>query len=104
VGRTAKEQEVKVAPEILARYAGTYEVFAVNTSGGVVRRFTVTLDGGQLYLEIGGQGKAPMYPLSETTFSPRYLGTYEFVKDAQGVVTHMIAYSTEGDLNAVRRR
>jgi hypothetical protein len=31
------------------------------------------------------------------------LGTYEFVKDARGAVTHLIAYSTEGDLKAVRK-
>jgi len=104
VGRTAQERQVKVPPEILEQYAGTYEVMSASNSATVVRRFTVTLDGGQLYLEISGQGKAPMFPLSETTFSPRYLGTYEFVKDQQGVVTHMIAYSTEGDLYAVRRR
>jgi len=37
----------------------------------------------------------------ETSFSPRLLGTYEFVKDAQGMFTRMIAYSTEGDVVAV---
>jgi hypothetical protein len=104
VGRTAEEKEVKVAPEILKQYVGTYEVTAASGSAAVVQRFTVTLDGAQLLLEIAGRGKAPMYPLSQTTFSPRYLGTYEFVKDSQGVVTHLIAYSTEGDLKAVRRR
>ena len=55
-------------------------------------------------IEIGGRGKMPLVPLSETTFSPRLLGTYEFVKDEKGVVTHLIAYSTEGDLKAVRKR
>lgn len=104
VGRTEKEKEVKVAPDILKQYVGTYEVMSASNSAVVVQRFTVTLDGDQLYLEIAGRGKAPMYPLSDTTFSPRYLGTYEFVKDAHGVVTHLIAYSTEGDLKAVRRK
>jgi hypothetical protein len=103
VGRTAPEQEVKVAPEVLRQYAGTYEVMAASGSAVVVQTFTVTLEGSQLFLEIAGKGKAPMYPLSQTTFSPRYLGTYEFVKDSRGVVTHLIAYSTEGDLKAVRK-
>jgi hypothetical protein len=63
----------------------------------------VTLSGDQLFLDIGGKGRAPLFPLSQTTFSPRLLGTYEFVKNGAGVVTHLIAYSTEGDVKAVRR-
>ena len=80
-----------VPPEVLATYVGTYE------------QFTVTLSGDQLFLDIGGKGKVPLYPLSQTTFSPRLLGTYEFVKNESGVVTHLIAYSTEGDVKAVRK-
>ena len=103
VGRTAEEREVKVPPEILRQYVGVYEVMSATNSATVVQRFEVTLEGSQLFLGIAGRGKAPMFPLSETRFSPRYLGTYEFIKDSKGVVTHLIAYSTEGDLNAVRR-
>jgi hypothetical protein len=44
-----------------------------------------------------------MIALTETTFSPRLLGTYEFVRDDQGRFTRMIAYSTEGDVVAVRK-
>ena len=54
-------------------------------------------------IEMGGKGKMPLLPLSQTTFSPRLLGTYEFVKNSGGVVTHMIVYSTEGDLKAIRK-
>jgi hypothetical protein len=104
VGRTAEEKSVHVAPAILATYVGTYELTAAGGSAVVVQRFTVTLEGDQLFLAIAGKGKVPLFPLSETSFSPRYLGTYQFVKDARGVVTHLIAYSTEGDLKAVRRQ
>jgi hypothetical protein len=67
------------------------------------RMFNVTLDDDQLMLEIGGNGRIPLVPLSETTFSPRLLGTYEFRKDGNGQFTRMIAYSTEGDVEAVRK-
>ena len=67
------------------------------------RTFNVTLSGDQLMIEIGGNGKIPLIPLTESTFSPRLLGTYEFVKDKQGKVTHLIAYSTEGDVRAQRQ-
>ena len=43
-------------------------------------------------------------PLSETMFSPRLLGTYQFVKNEQGVVTHMLVHSAEEVLTAVRKR
>jgi hypothetical protein len=103
VGRTAEEQKVRVAPEVLAKYAGTYEEISNDNPDFVVQRFTVTLVGDQLFLDIGGKGKVPLYPLSQTTFSPRLLGTYEFVKNAAGAVTHLIAYSTEGDVKAFRK-
>lgn len=104
VGRTADEKKVQVPPAVLATYVGTYDELSNDNPDYVVERFTVTLAGDQLFLDIGGKGKVPLYPLSQTTFSPRLLGSYEFVKDASGAVTHLIAYSTEGDVKAVRRR
>ena len=44
-----------------------------------------------------------MIPLSQTMFSPRLLGTYEFIKDANGRVTQMLVHSAEEVLTAVRR-
>jgi hypothetical protein len=52
---------------------------------------------------MGGKGKIPMIPLSQTSFSPRLLGTYEFVKDGNGRVTHMLIHSAEEVLTAMRR-
>ncbi len=103
VGRTAEEQKVRVSREVLAEYAGTYEETSNDNKDFVVQRFTVTLAGDQLFLDIGGKGKVPLYPLSQTTFSPRLLGTYEFERNAAGAVTQLIAHSTEGDVRAVRK-
>lgn len=103
IGRTAREKEVKVPRETLAKYVGVYDTVSTTGSAMTARSFRVTLEGDQLMIEIGGNGKLPLVALSETTFSPRLLGTYEFVKDSQGVVTHLMAYSTEGDVKAVRR-
>lgn len=103
IGRTAGEKRVTVSPETLAKYVGVYETVSTTGTAMSARTFHITLSGGQLMIEIGGNGKMPLIPLSETTFSPRLLGTYEFVRDAQGVFTKMIAYSTEGDVVAVRK-
>ncbi len=104
VGRTAEERKVVVLREILAQYVGVYETVSTSGTAMSARTFTVTLSGDQLMIEIGGNGKLPMIPLSETTFSPRLLGTYEFVKDDSGAFNRLIAYSTEGDVVAVRKQ
>ena len=105
VGRTTEEKTVVVAPEILAKYVGVYDVRSAGAEllAGPRNVFTVTLENGGLLLDMGGKGKIPMIPLSETTFSPRLLGTYQFMKNAQGVVTHMLVHSAEEVLEARRR-
>jgi hypothetical protein len=105
VGRTAQEKSVVVPRNVLATYVGVYDV--TNSRAPIVGRarqvFTVTLDGDQLFLDMGGKGKIPMIPLSQTSFSPRLLGTYEFVKDGNGRVTQMLVHSAEEVLTAQRR-
>ena len=81
IGRTAAEKKIVVSREILAKYVGLYETVSTTGTAMSARMFNVTLEGDQLMIEIGGRGKMPLVPLSETTFSPRLLGTYEFVKD-----------------------
>jgi hypothetical protein len=105
VGRTATEKTVVVPRATLATYVGVYDV--TDSRSPIVGRprqvFTVTLDGDSLFLDMSGKGKIPMIPLSQTSFSPRLLGTYEFVKDNSGRVTHMLIHSAEEVLTAVRR-
>ena len=105
VGRTAEEKKVIVPPEILAQYVGVYEVASANAFDNRAPRnvFTITLVNGELLIDLQGKGKVPMIPLSETMFSPRLLGTYQFVKNDQGVVTHMLVHSAEEVLTAVRK-
>ena len=105
VGRTEAEKAVVVPRDVLASYVGHYEVAVSNAPilAGARQSFTVTLEDGQLMLAMRGKGKVPMIPMSQTTFSPRLLGTYEFVKDSAGRVTHMQVHSAEEVLTAVRR-
>ena len=105
VGRTEQEKAVVVPHETLATYVGVYEVSVSRSpiTAGARQVFSVTLDGDQLILDMRGKGKIPMIPLSQTSFSPRLLGTYEFVKDGNGRVTHMLVHSAEEVLTAVKR-
>jgi len=105
VGRTTIEKAVVVPRATLATYVGVYDVTDSRSpiTGGARQVFTVTLEGDQLLLDMRGKGKIPMIPLSQTLFSPRLLGTYEFVKDGSGQVTHMLVHSAEEVLTAKRR-
>jgi hypothetical protein len=105
VGRTEQEKTVVVPRATLATYVGVYDVTDARSPivGSARQVFTVTLDGDQLLLDMRGKGKVPMIPLSQTSFSLRLLGTYEFVKDGNGRVTHMLVHSAEEVLTAVRR-
>jgi len=104
---------VTVAPDILSKYIGLYEMVDRNgkplNRNGEPRaadaqpdRFSVLLESGQLALQMpGSTGKMPLKPESETTFS--IAGQpIEFVKNGQGAVTHFIVHAVEGDQKAIR--
>jgi hypothetical protein len=102
VGRTEEEKKLRIAPEILARYVGDYDFEGTNPFD--FRTLTVTLVNGQLFGDFNGKGHIPLVPLSPTMFSPRLLGTYEFVTDDRGVVTRVLAHSIAITYKAVRRQ
>jgi CubicO group peptidase (beta-lactamase class C family) len=57
----AERKEIQVAPEVLAKYAGTYEL----TPGATV---TMTVEGGHLMIQLTGQPKVELFAESETKF------------------------------------
>ena len=93
---------VQVAPELLAKYVGEYDFEGVNPFR--YRTMTVSLLDGQLFADFNGKGHVLMAPISDTMFSPRILGTFEFVMDASGAVTHVMAHSIAASFKIVRRR
>jgi len=107
VGTSAdnKPPAVKLAPEILAQYVGSYE-FAFPENPTVPATWNITLTGGQLFMDNEGKGRAALVPVTETVF---YRGTtrFEFFRgvqgDAQGKVTHFTQTYVEGDLKYTRK-
>ena len=95
IGTAAEVQKqytpVKVAPEILAQYAGTYD-FRFPENPTVPSMMVVTANDGGLFL-----GPVPLVPISESRFllGPKPM---EFVKDTDGRVTHFSATFVEGEL------
>lgn len=99
---TGPAEPVHVAPEILVKYVGEYEFEGRNPFR--YRTMTISLLDGQLFADFNGKGHVLMAPISDTMFSPRILGTFEFVTDDTGAVTHVMAHSIAASFKIVRRR
>jgi CubicO group peptidase (beta-lactamase class C family) len=90
-------KEITIAANILAQYAGVYEL-----KPGV--KVTMTLEGDQLMTQITGQPKFPLFAESETRFFLKVVDAQvEFVKDAQGAITHLVIHQGGRDTNAQRK-
>jgi hypothetical protein len=87
---------IRVSPELLATYAGAYEL-----PGG--REVVVTVTGDLLFVRGLNEPKLPLLVQSETAFMSTATPTgYEFVKDAQGNVMYLMVRGA-ADQKAVRK-
>jgi hypothetical protein len=91
------ERGVKLAPEILSKYAGSY-AFAPG------RPVMVTTSGDLLFVQEGANAtKLAFVPRSDGVFLASVTNdAIEFVKDSQGAVTHLIWRGRGNDEKAVR--
>ncbi len=81
---TGTQVIAKVDPKIYDAYVGDYQL-APNFI------LTVTREGDKLMTQATGQGKAEIFPESETKFFPKVIeAKITFVKDESGKVTHLI--------------
>ena len=101
VGKLSDLEKAKasVAPEILAKYVGVYK----GPYLGSVRTVEVTFSGGTLFIGLNGGPKQPIYPQSETSFFGTGL-TYRFLRDGQGIGTHLIEGHVSGDYTYERQK
>lgn len=99
VGKASDERkaEVKVAPEILAKYAGTYEEQRPfwRLAPRVV---VVTVSGGALFADMDGRGKVALIGQSDTDFTGFYGLGVRFGASGELFVRHV-----SGDYRFVRK-
>jgi CubicO group peptidase (beta-lactamase class C family) len=89
--------EVKVSEEILKGYVGEYEL-----SPNFV--MTVTFEDGMLQTQATGQGKTPIFAMSETTFFPKVVDAeITFDKDESGKVTGLTLFQNGRKMPAKKR-
>ena len=88
---------IRLPAELLAKYAGTYEL-------APGREVVVTVTGDMLFVQGLNEPKLPLLVQSETHFMSTATPTgFEFVKDAEGKVTHLIVRGEARDRKAVRK-
>ena len=105
VGKASDEQNtgLKVAPEILARYAGTYVEQDLWGPGPHPRIIQVTVSGDTLVAELSNRGKAQLSPQSETSFAGFFGWSLRFVTDSQGVTTHLLEMHISGNYRYTKK-
>ena len=93
----AKERkEIALDGTVLDRYVGRYQL----APGFFV---AITREGGQLFLQATGQGKAPMFAESETEFFLKVVDAQvTFVREGEGPASKLILHQNGMDLPAPR--
>src|SRR5215467_12619307 len=82
----SEQKEIKVSPDILKQYVGTYEV-APEFS------LVMTLEDGRLMAQATNQNKNPLFAESETRFFLKVVDAQvEFFKNGNGQVSHLVLY------------
>ena len=87
-----RKNEVKVAPQILARYVGTYveqppfwrSVQVVGSAPTPGRTVTVTVEAGRLVADMDGRGQQMLIGTSPTEFTGLYGLGVEFIDGGAG--------------------
>ena len=95
----AEKSAVKVAPEILTKYVGVYKGFWLQRP----RVVEVTFSGGVLFAAVNGGPPQHIIPRSETSFSGLGLA-YDFVRQGEGMATHVIEGHVSGDYKYERQK
>jgi hypothetical protein len=95
--KVSERKEITVSPSILKRYTGTYEI-----QPGI--NITITFEVNQLFRQVTGQPKSPLFAELETKFFLKVIDAqYEFVQDDKGVVTHIIIRQGLSEFKAQRK-
>jgi hypothetical protein len=105
IGKASDEKKlaVKVAPEILAKYVGTY-VEQPPLWRLVARVVEISVSGDTLFGDMDGRGKVPLVAQSETTFSGLYGLGVAFAKSDSGVSTQLFVKHVSGDYRFARKQ
>ena len=96
--RFSIDTSIKVSPKVAATYAGVYEL-------APGRDITITVVDDLLFVRGLNEPRVPLIPSSDTKFmSTTTPAGFEFFKDGQGRVTHLIVRGISEEQKAVRKK
>ena len=99
VGKASDDEkaEVKIAPETLAKYTGTYKSLDVWNNEPEPRYIEITLSDGVLYGEVKGRGKVRLIAQTQSMFTGFYGLGLKFLLDNKGAVQYVAEMHVSGD-------
>jgi hypothetical protein len=92
-----KNSGVKVPPEVLARYAGTYVEQDPWGPPPHPRTIRVTVSNGALFAELSNRGKVEIFPQTQTRFGGFFQWSVTFLPNSQGVTTDLLEMHISGN-------
>ena len=106
VGKASDDKitEAKVPPEVLAKYAGNYKEQDLWGQGPHPRIIEITVADGKLIAELKGRGKTQLIAQTQSRFSGFFGWGIDFVRDAQGVPTHLLEMHVSGNYRFQREK
>jgi CubicO group peptidase (beta-lactamase class C family) len=95
--KVAERKEITVSIKILEQFVGAYEIRPGYD-------MTITLEGSQLFTQLPGQQRFPLYPESETKFFLKIADSqHEYIRDENGKITHVIIRQGPTEIKARRK-
>jgi CubicO group peptidase (beta-lactamase class C family) len=92
-----ERKEIKVSPDILKQYVGSYEL-APDFS------LVMTLEDGRLMAQATNQNKNPLFAESETRFFLKVVDAQvEFFKNGSGQISHLVLYQNGRETKGVKK-
>lgn len=109
VGKASDElqNQTKVAPEVLARYAGVYLEQGIPrmwSPTGVPRIVTITTSGEMLLGDMDGRGHTPLLAKSQSDFTGLYGLGVEFIVSGSGQAEGLYVKHVSGNYRFARKR
>jgi hypothetical protein len=95
-------RRVKLDPKLLAEYAGAYE-YHKSDHPAIAHTYNIAVAGEQLSLA-DGPSTFLLTTLSATAFATTNGIRFDFFRDADGAVSHLIALTVDGDFKATRKK
>jgi hypothetical protein len=105
IGKASDDQKsaVRVAPDVLAKYVGSYQELDLWGPGPHPRVINITVSDGVLFAELNGR-KAQLVAQSDTRFSGFFGLGISFVMDSQGVLSHLLEMHVSGNYRFTRTK